>query len=435
MKKVAVALLIVFPLLVSCATGGGRWDEPVILSNVAEASDLVTEILEDLSRNARDPWQKAIYDAGAQDIVLQGDMLSFKLRSYDPGLEDLGAYVTGDVHWLYDLASKVGSYDLKVSFPLADGQYDRTLAKIVKTAATTAKKAFGNENVRQALSDRLFPMPSDSIDDDFISWIENTPEVSNYDADVWAPLFRTQTKQKLDTGGGPYELELRCTGAAPEKLLEFAHKTAYDAFAREGGNSKRTYEEIREGFLAALTQDASTGKASEQYTIPIDLDMLRSEELPAAYAAYLERYVFEDALYELEDAVSFLPDYPAQDFPSNGWLSGTRNGTRVDIQAPDDGLARYIQIRRYADDEVLLAAFLRSGKTCTVNVPQGDCYFLVASGELWFGLEHLFGDLGQYSRTDLLEVASSEYYHVIQLKVKNDGNLGSYRADPAEFLR
>jgi len=69
-----------------------------------------------------------------------------------------------------------------------------------------------------------------------------------------------------------------------------------------------------------------------------------------------------------------------------------------------------------------------------VRVRSGDYYFLIAAGEIWYGEEELFGYDGNYSSTDLLEVAGSNYYHTVTLETTTDGNMSVYGADPSSFL-
>ena len=65
--------------------------------------------------------------------------------------------------------------------------------------------------------------------------------------------------------------------------------------------------------------------------------------------------------------------------------------------------------------------------------PQGSYYFLIASGEMWFGEEVMFGDSGSYSRTELFEVASKRYYHTVTLMAVSDGNMSIYQEDSSAF--
>lgn len=447
MKKNMMTLfaLLLCLLLASCATSGGQESlagEFLVLEE-AQVPGAVMDLLGRMAMHTRDPWQKAIFEAGAQDVRLDGNRLSFGLKSFDPDLKSLGNYETGDGQWLYDLVANVEIYNIPVVLSLSDGAYEKSLTKEVKAAASTSKKSFANESICRALADRLFPAAlRDSADasgllsigDEGFAWDTEDGVFSIYDMEAWTPLFRTQTKQTLDTSGGPNRLVLRCSGAMPEKLLETAFKSASDRFAKEGRNSSRTNEEIRQGFLDALAATASDGKVNEWYELPVSFEALKVDEVPREYVEYLKRYDFEARLDELEAVVRELPDLPIMDFPPNGRISGSASGTRIDIQSDNDGQSRYIQLRRWNSDEVVLTAFLRSGNTCTVYAPQGKYYFMIASGEVWYGPDFLFGDEGSYSRSELFEVESSEYYHVVQLAVRENGNFGIYGAGVDEFF-
>jgi len=445
-KTVVVALVLLMCLLLaSCATNGGQESlaEEFLVLEDSQVPEAVADLLGRMAKHTRDPWQKAIFEAGAQDVRLTGNRLSFWLKSFDPDLESLGDYEAGGGRWLHDLVANVEMHDVSVVLSLSDGAYEKSLMKEVKTAASSAKKAFANDTVRQALADRLFPpalrnvadVPGLlSIEDGSFVWNTEGDAFSIYDIEAWKPLFRTQTKQTLDISGGPNHLVLRCSGAIPEKLLETAFKSASDRFAKEGRNSSRTDEETRQGFLDALTAAASGGRDNEWYDLPVSLEALKVDEIPREYVEYLKRYAFEAHLDKLEAVVRELPDLPVLDFPPNGRMSGSANGTRIDIQSDNDGQARYIQLRRWNSDEVALTAFLRSGSACTVYAPQGKYYFMIASGEVWYGPDFLFGDEGSYNRSELFEVESSEYYHVVQLAIRKNGNFGIYGASVDEFF-
>jgi hypothetical protein len=90
--------------------------------------------------------------------------------------------------------------------------------------------------------------------------------------------------------------------------------------------------------------------------------------------------------------------------PVSGWLSSSKSGTRVTLKTPDDDIARYVQMHSVENEEAVVSLFILSGNSVTVRVPKGQYYILLAGGTLWYGEQYLFGDAGQYERTEDLEI-------------------------------
>ena len=87
-----------------------------------------------------------------------------------------------------------------------------------------------------------------------------------------------------------------------------------------------------------------------------------------------------NALNALKSDTEDLPDEAALAFPKAGWISGSTRGTKVRIMAPKDSAAYYVQLRNYNTDEIALAGFVQPGTICTLRLPKGDYYFVMASG-------------------------------------------------------
>jgi hypothetical protein len=54
------------------------------LPEMADAEADVAELLQTLAGAAKDPWERAIYAAGAKEILASGDTVAFSLRAFDP---------------------------------------------------------------------------------------------------------------------------------------------------------------------------------------------------------------------------------------------------------------------------------------------------------------------------------------------------------------
>ena len=129
----------------------------------------------------------------------------------------------------------------------------------------------------------------------------------------------------------------------------------------------------------------------------------------------------------------FVPDEAALAFPKAGWMSGSTRGTQVRIKAPKDSAAYYVQLRDYNTDQIAVSGFVRPGSTCTLRLPKGNYYFVMASGSVWYGEEKLFGTGTDFTKTGLFEVMSSNYYHTVTLKVVENGNMPIYGADEEDL--
>lgn len=85
----------------------------------------------------------------------------------------------------------------------------------------------------------------------------------------------------------------------------------------------------------------------------------------------------------------------------------------------------------------VLTAFLRAGETADLNVPLGNYRLLYASGETWYGTEHLFGPVTDYGAADetlLFNVEGNTIHgHNIELYERIGGNLKSKKITAADF--
>lgn len=407
-----------------------------------ELSDLLLE----LEQSEEDPWRLAVYEAGAEDVSYNGESLRFFLRSFNPGLESLGDYEADRGAYLDGLIENACAYDLEVILTLVDGEIsadnEEALKSAVSEAAAASKSAFDQKAVRVAIANWMFPKPAENVkkaadmlntSDAFEQHFMKYEETYYEESDFLAPLFYAQKKQTLDVSGGPHALVMRCVGVNPEALAEPARAKALADLARMAHANIMESDEVREIYLQKLAEIAF-GAAGEAFELVLDIDDFEMRYPGDDYDEYLSRYLPSDAFGQLEDEVWNLPDYPALDFPKTGRLSGSTSGTKVIVKAPDDGYGRYIQLRNYETDEVAVTFFIRSGGSCSVRVRSGDYYFLIAAGEIWYGEEELFGYDGNYSSTDLLEVAGSNYYHTVTLETTTDGNMSVYGADPSSFL-
>lgn len=409
----------------------------------------IDELLKSLAAESTDPWAQAIYEAGAIDIHGEEGTWSFLMRSFNPLLAELGKYDDDPTAWRDQMLDNISAYDLEVTVTEDELAADSapSLKSAVTKAASSARSAFDDKRVRVAIADYLFPSPAgsgsapiampDPLSDEYIATAGSL--LVKGEEKEYAPLFLAQVKQSLAVKGGPHALTLNCQGAKPEKLLDLARQSVYTRLSREEGANQLGEQALADAFGEALwTQALSISKskvkdALDDYTFTLDIDDLKDAYAGVDYVDYINEYDHARYLSILVSDVGELPDYPALDFPKSGRIEGGQKGTKVIFKAPSDGRGRYVQVRNEESDELQATLFIRPGSSATVYVPRGMNYFLVASGEIWFGPEHLFGDAGGYSRTESIEIMSSKYYHTITLSISEGGNMSSYSADPSDF--
>lgn len=122
-----------------------------------------------------------------------------------------------------------------------------------------------------------------------------------------------------------------------------------------------------------------------------------------------------------------------QTAPSTGELYRNRKYASKDcsltIKTPDDKLFTFLKL--YTKDDVLVSTiFVASGKKAKINLPAGAYKMKVASGELWFGTQELFGDLGYYhlltfENGKTTTSFKSNYAYTFSFRGEKDGNVGS----------
>ena len=396
------------------------------------AAEFISLVLSEEAKGVTDPWTLAILEAGAQGVTLQDGAIGFSLRSFNPGLKSIEE--TEPAEFLGHLFENASAYDLVCSLVVTDDgglaatdKARKALMKAIQKAAGQSKKAFDDKKVRAALAGYL--LGSGAYD------MEYSVPLGDF-----SPLFSGQSKQTLSVKDGPHALKLGTTGAKAEDMIKKAYTAALQRLSKQEGAKDLSESAIASVFLEELNAQAAVlkKKGKEKREFVINLDELFSKEYRHAGDDFNDfLYDFSGAyssnLTDLKKAVLDFPDYPAVDFPKSGRVDGSKSGTQVICKIPKDGFARFIQMRKVDSGELAVSAFIRPGEKATVRVPKGMYYIMVAYGYIWYGEEHLFGDSGDYSRTEDIQIKGSSYYHVITLGGVKDGNMSSYDADPSEF--
>lgn len=437
--KRLIALLLALTLGLSAAAALAAqertWDE-----------DGLNAYLNELAEESKDEWQKAIYRAGVENLTEENGQLTFFLRNFSPDVKNLPKQKDDPNGWLEGFFTNVASCRMEATLTIEDGmptkKSENKLKSDVRSAAEKAKAAFSQQAVKNALLDLLFPEPykdqaafkQGTISDGFKRW-RSLKGMEEGKEQVWAALMYAQASRQLNLNKGPHALEVSVRFTPPDTLLAQGEAAALKEVSKIARANIMEQEALMSAFVNALGSSAAKMRREEKErkVFTVDIDYLFVSETDNEYQGFLNTYTYHDAFDRLEVAVRTLPDYPAQDYPKNGRLSGSTSGTKIIVKAPKDEAARYIQLRSSEDDSLLVSFFIRPGGSATVRARQGDAYMLIAAGATWYGEEGIFGPDSSYSMTDAFEVLSSRYYHTITLEPVEDGNMKMWSVDPDRF--
>lgn len=431
-----LAALLTLSMTAALAQGSEGWDEARLNKH-----------LNTLAEKTKDPWQKAIYQAGAENLTVEGDKLSFFLRGYAPDMKALPKITADPAGWYEAFFQGLQAHSLSAGLQLKDGEPTKAsqakLETAVRTAAGKAKGIFGQQTVKTAMLNLLFPSPykdyaafkSGQLSPAFKQWAARHG-VPDRQWKQFAALLYAQQSPQLNTSGGPHAMAVSVRWVAPEALLAEGSRAALDKLSKQSRAKAKGDDQLKDALDIALLDSAASLRktAKDKQTFILDVDVWAAER-SGEYTDLLAAFSMENAFDSFVGKVRALPDYPALDYPKNGRISGNSSGTKVNIKAPKDNLGRYVQIRRASDDRMMVDLFIRPGSTASVRTPQGDSYLLIAAGTTWYGTEALFGEDSRLSRTADFEIMSSRYYHTLTLSQGQDGNLPVRGADEGMFQR
>ncbi len=416
------------------------------------AKNAVNALLLQQTEKLNDPWQKAIYESGAENISLEGNRLSFTLRGYDPKLKELGAYANAEnpTEWLMTALRNASAYELEISLELEDGTVSakglKTLKTAVQKAAAAAKKDFGGKEMTAAIKDYLFPTPIAgklkdpselaSPTERFTTWYTDHARLLNYaPVEVASAAFYMQKSQTVSVKDGPHAITLTCTGASlssfvNENIREVLDAQAYFPAAQRSAVANPD-EELKTTILKNAAEAAK--KAKDKTVLTLDLDELATGNLPPAYGDYFAAFNWENAVSTLTATLNQLPESAAQPLPKAGLLSGENRGTKVIFKVSGNANPTYIVMRNAYTDTIAVTAMIREKKSVTVHVPQGQYEIAWCSGPYWYGTQELFSTLGSYQKSEQVQIMDSRYYHTFVLESSQDGDVSIYGASPEDF--
>ncbi len=418
---------------------------------VMNAAQVVNAMLLQQTDKLNDAWQKAIYESGAKDIDIDGNTLTFALRSYDAKQKELGKYSAAEDKraWLAAAVENASAYDMVISVDLADGNIPQKSVNKIKTAvqqaAPKARQFFSGPDFLAALKDYMFPAavegkaksaeemmnPSESFAEWYSGYgglLDGAPE------SVAAAVFQLQKNQAMNVKNGPHALELSCSSIPLAGLLSDSVKAVLDAQAYVPAEERITADEVESKVAGEFAAGAwkQIQKAGTKNGIVIDIDDLKDGGMPRGFAEYFEGFRWESSIEALEQTMDLLPDMAALPLPKAGLMRGNNKGTTVNFKLSKDSNPTYI-IMRDDNDEIVMACFALAGKTTMVHVPKGEYRIAWCSGPYWYGDEILFGDLGAYSKSETVEIMGANYSHTFTLESSDEGDVNIYGASPADF--
>ena len=412
------------------------------------AEKVVNAMLLQQTDKLNDAWQKAIYESGAKNIEIDGNTLTFALRSYDAKQKELGKYSAAEDKdkWLLAMLKNASAYDLEISVELENGNIPQKSVNKIKTAvqqaAPKARQFFSGQDFLAALKDYLFPVmeraksaedlmnPAESFAQ-FYSGLGNLLDYAP--VSVGAAVFQLQKNLALNVKDGPHAMELNCSSISLAELLSSSARAVLDTQAYLPAEERGT------GDVAGLVAEEFAAEAYKQIQksgskngIVLDIDGLIVDGRPRGYEEYFESFRWGDTIESLENTLDRLPDMAALPMPKAGLMRGNNRGTTVNFKLSKDSSPTYI-IMRDDYDQIVMACFALAGKTTTVHVPQGQYRIAWCSGPYWYGDEILFGDLGAYSKSETVEIRGTNYSHTFTLESSEDGDVNIYGASPADF--
>lgn len=145
---------------------------------------------------------------------------------------------------------------------------------------------------------------------------------------------------------------------------------------------------------------------------------------------------------ETSEVANFLLYNTPETLPINGYTYNYTSKISVaplEIKVPDNSSHYFVKLEDYITKETAFTIFIRSGQSADVNVPLGTYEMKYATGENWYGTEHLFGPshLTQKFKADdtFRFFDEGDYYmgHTIELISQAGGNLETQSISDSEW--
>ena len=419
-KRVLILRLVLTTVMIACLMS--------FAAGLAE-DERVSAFLEEQAKDQNSEWVQAILESGAREVSWEENTAVFKLRSFDPGLKELGSYekAADQAAWRAGALENMSAWDLEVRLTFEEdgtvsSKQRKAAMNTIQQAAKNAKNAAGKKDFTTALADMLFPAPvpgksagAEALlnpEEDYRAFLAGQPDLfSTGSTEEWACLFYVQRNFQVDAKKGPHDIKLTWDGADPQTLLNQAYDDLTGTLAALPAGERPGEERLPGLWLNTLAQRAvamKKGKVST-WTVRFDLDDLNAGKMPEAYIDYLSGYPAAETYQRMVAGVRALPEMASVPMPKSGVISQAKKGRAVTVRVPQDGRNTYVQLRD-ADTGVIQAdAFLNPGKNASLKVPEGVYIVQYASGSTWYGMTDTFGPLGTYTASNEFTVAKKKW--------------------------
>lgn len=328
----------------------------------------------DMANEVKDPWAKAVYEAGTTDILFMDNKVSFKLRDFNPKIKSLPNYKNDIQAWSKIFFDNISNFNLECELNIENNQFTKkSLDKLknkVNNAVKKTKADFQKRQVMDAIISLYLPEFYTNTDNVLKSKLRDIPftledfSMHNYidNPKYLAPFFYGQRSKKLNIKGGPHSLVISYKGINPETLVEEAYAASYNKYSKTTKSNKLPNSVIEEDFLSnLLNQSIKLRKnPTEESSFTFDLDIIKDGKLGDDYNAFLSKYNVSNRFNTLLSEIRSLPDYVILDYPKTGRISGSDHGTVLVILPYKSKYASYYQLIDKSG-YVVVDCFIRPG--------------------------------------------------------------------------
>ena len=420
------------------------------------AQNAVNSLLLEQAEQSTDAWLREICGSGARDVVYHSDSVSFSLRGFDPKVKELGAYAKaadGNA-WLRSALENASAYDLKLTLDMEDGRLTKqaktSLTNALKRAAAAAQSGLGGKDMASALAERFFPAPvvgkfkeaSELLtpSNAFSEWYgSNGLADTGLSVEDLAIFCYAQKSQALSAKAGPHQMEMTCTGADPAAMAAESARAVLDDMAYAPATARASADQAESLLREKLAEAAMAAhsKATGKYTFTIDLDELAAGKNPAGYLDKLAEFNVGKTMETvgIRTTAANFPEAGAQALPKAGKLQSwteDKTGIKVAFDLYDGADPTYLLVLSAKDNSRFASAFITPGKKVTLQLPEGEYRFAIASGKWWYGEEELFSANGSYWISKIMQVLGTKKSPAFILDPNRD-ELKFEKASPEDF--
>lgn len=425
------------------------------------------------AREATDGWLRFLQSQGLSEVTMNLEKfdieaekplaVTFLVAGGQAQLKTQPEYAGNPKTWLAGVLTAMQAHTATVKVSLlitqADGFYqaayapkaEAALAKSLAGIAKKAKSGFPSKSLLPVVVDLLMPPPMEvpKRAPEALDKAAFTPAFAGYLAtngltdstDLLAGAYYGLKGFSLDASGGPDALVLRYSAPDLSAMLSttvsrLGLDLAYDAKAKEYAES-----ELRKKLLSAFQADMIALRHGKEKGQPLEysFSLLALPETTSPEAVYSHMSgtlsgTFSDALSTLQTKIWLFPDYPALPNPKTGLMSGESRGTSCILKVGNDSYSRYAVFFKAGTQDVVLTAFVESGKSAKIRLPKGAYDMVYGVGDVWYGPEHQFGDAGSYFIDRGIDIPGTNYRFTYTFNPKRNANREGQAIDPEDMM-